>query len=252
MSEIISLVSGKGGTGKTFAAANLSLALQSLGSQVLTIDTDLNSPNLSLQLGHKPSDYTIEDILESKANPLKAVHVHETGAFVIPSSLSLTNQKFDSERIRNIVEKFSHFVDKTVIDMAPGFREEFYNCLDISDKILIVTNPEHQALLDAKKINEEVEKKGKEVHGVILNKVENVRGEIKTSEIESFLDNKILTEIPYNKKIRESVHAQKPLSLEEYSRIGIEFRRLATQLSDHNYNPPLFPKFSQILNKFKY
>lgn len=249
MSEIISVLSGKGGTGKTFAATNLSLALQNLGSQVLSIDTDLDSPNLSIQLGHQPGDYTIEDILSDDANPLKAVHVHDSGAFIIPSSLSLSDDTFNSERVRNIVDKFSHFVDKTVIDVGPGFRDDFYNCLDISDKILVVTNPEHQALLDAKKISEEVEKKGKEVNGVILNKVENVRGELKSKEVENILDKEIIAEIPYHRKIKESVHSQDPLSLDEHNKIGIEFHRLASKISEHDYEPPLFPKFSKLMKK---
>ena len=46
MSTIIAIASGKGGVGKTFVTATLSLALQRQGYHVLAVDADMGLRNL--------------------------------------------------------------------------------------------------------------------------------------------------------------------------------------------------------------
>jgi flagellar biosynthesis protein FlhG len=54
---------GKGGTGKSFVAANLGLHLASLDREVVLIDADLGAPNLHTLLGIKPSHPDLGDFL---------------------------------------------------------------------------------------------------------------------------------------------------------------------------------------------
>ena len=51
MGEIIAVVSGKGGTGKTTFTSNIGFALASLGKKVLCLDCDITLRNLDLALG---------------------------------------------------------------------------------------------------------------------------------------------------------------------------------------------------------
>ena len=51
MGELIAVLSGKGGTGKTSLCAGIATALASLGEQVLCIDCDIGLQNLDLALG---------------------------------------------------------------------------------------------------------------------------------------------------------------------------------------------------------
>ena len=51
MGEIIAVVSGKGGTGKTTFTSNIGFALVSLGKKVLCLDCDITLRNLDLALG---------------------------------------------------------------------------------------------------------------------------------------------------------------------------------------------------------
>ena len=50
---IIPIASGKGGVGKSFVAANLSIALAELGNQVIVADLDFGGSNLHTCLGIK-------------------------------------------------------------------------------------------------------------------------------------------------------------------------------------------------------
>ena len=51
MGQVIAVVSGKGGTGKTSLAAHVGLHLAALGNLVLCLDCDMGLRNLDLALG---------------------------------------------------------------------------------------------------------------------------------------------------------------------------------------------------------
>lgn len=55
MGEIIAVVSGKGGTGKTTFTSNIGFALASLGKKVLCLDCDITLRNLDPGLGPQHS-----------------------------------------------------------------------------------------------------------------------------------------------------------------------------------------------------
>ncbi len=66
---------GKGGTGKSFVAANLGLHLASLDREVVLIDADLGAPNLHTLLGMKPSHPDLGDFLTGAAASLEETAV---------------------------------------------------------------------------------------------------------------------------------------------------------------------------------
>ena len=51
MGELIAVLSGKGGTGKTSVTAGLATALAESGAKVLCIDCDVGLRNLDISLG---------------------------------------------------------------------------------------------------------------------------------------------------------------------------------------------------------
>ena len=61
---IFAIASGKGGTGKSTFAINLSVALASLGHDVALVDADLGGADLSTLLGITAPRYTLKDYLQ--------------------------------------------------------------------------------------------------------------------------------------------------------------------------------------------
>ena len=51
MGELVAILSGKGGTGKTSVCAGISIALAAGGKKVLCIDCDVGLRNLDISLG---------------------------------------------------------------------------------------------------------------------------------------------------------------------------------------------------------
>jgi septum site-determining protein MinD len=63
MTRVITVLSGKGGVGKTFVTANLGVTLAEMGKDVTILDGNLTTPNLGLHLGIPIFPRTIHDVL---------------------------------------------------------------------------------------------------------------------------------------------------------------------------------------------
>ena len=65
MSQIISIHSFRGGTGKSNSTANLSAMLASLGKRVAVVDTDIQSPGVHILFGMEEEEikYSLNDYL---------------------------------------------------------------------------------------------------------------------------------------------------------------------------------------------
>jgi len=63
---------GKGGTGKTFVAANLGVGLARMGKRILLIDADLGCANLHTCLGVQPKN-TLSDFIQGKVRDIRQI-----------------------------------------------------------------------------------------------------------------------------------------------------------------------------------
>jgi flagellar biosynthesis protein FlhG len=70
--EVWAIGGGKGGTGKSFIAANVGVALSKMGKRVLLVDADLGCANLHTVLGVTPSA-TLSDFVNGKVQSIDKV-----------------------------------------------------------------------------------------------------------------------------------------------------------------------------------
>ena len=77
MTEIISIISGKGGVGKTTLVSNLAVSLTKTNAKVLVIDGNVTGANLGIHLG-VPSVYpvSLNDVLNKNAFITQAIYRH--------------------------------------------------------------------------------------------------------------------------------------------------------------------------------
>ena len=67
--KVITITSGKGGVGKTTAAANIGAALAKLGNKVVCLDADIGLRNLDVVLGlENRIVYDLVDVVEGVWN----------------------------------------------------------------------------------------------------------------------------------------------------------------------------------------
>jgi septum site-determining protein MinD len=207
MARIITIVSGKGGTGKTTTAINLGAALNKLNKSVIVVDANLNTPNIGIHLGSPVVPLTLNHVLRGKAEPQEAVYEHQSGMKIMPSSLSVQElTRFNTKKLPEVVIKLTKMADYIIIDSAAGFGEELMDTLRASDEIIIVTNPEMLAVTDALKTIRVARGMGKNVRGVIVTKTRGKSFEMSFPSIKSMLETPIIGTIPEDDCVKESLN----------------------------------------------
>lgn len=221
--HIIAIASGKGGVGKSTTAVNVALALQKLGNKVGMLDADIYGPSLPDMLGvahQKPAVdngefvpldgfgmpiISIGSLIDSEATPIAWRGIKATGAL-----MQMYNQT-----------AFGH-LDYLIIDMPPGTGDI---ALTLAQKIpitgaIIVTTPQHIALLDVKKGVELFKKTHIPVIGIVENMAlhtcqncghtEAIFGEHGADEMAQAYGVPLLGRLPLARGIREQMDKGEP------------------------------------------
>ena len=238
MREIIGIVSGKGGVGKTTTTVNLGMAMHKLGENVVIVDGDIKNPNFGMHLGVFNYDVTLNEAIEKDMPLLEALHIHETGLRFIPAHLSLYYLNTDSRKLKNM---FGEFDSTVLIDAPPGLNKEALDVIEACDKILAVTSPYLPDLTDCMKTIEVARDMSKKVEGIVLNSLRYEDYEIKSEEIEAITGVPVLQKIPWDENILRSLARKRPLvDLQGISPAAISFYQLASKLTGKPYKKPLF------------
>src|SRR3989344_757756 len=204
MARFITCISGKGGAGKTTCSINLASALNQLGKNVTVIDANLTTPNVGIYLGVPVVPKTLHDVLAGKFEINEATYLHKSGTKIIPGSLSLDAlSNIKPAMLKKKIKDLDKTNDFVIIDAAAGLGREALASIDSSDEVLIITNDELPAIADALKTIRLCEELKKEVIGVVLNRRKEPG--IGLKEIEDMLEKPIISIIPEDEKIRESL-----------------------------------------------
>lgn len=156
MCKIISVISCKGGVGKTTSAVNVSSYMQMQGKKVCVVDLDPQH-NLSKHFGilpghlaHRPTIYdllsaTIEEAEDNEVeNLVKQSIIHSTTVDVIPSTtkLSVLEKVMPTVTCRErLLEQVLSYIkenyDYIFLDCHPGLDIFSENALTASDSVLL-------------------------------------------------------------------------------------------------------------------
>jgi septum site-determining protein MinD len=209
MTRVISVVSGKGGVGKTTMTSNIGVALSKHGEEVVIIDGNFSGANVAQHFGMGFQDVSLNDVMEGDAYITQALAKHPEGVSVLPASIL----EFDSsaENLKHSLIDFLGDKDYILIDAAAGVGEEVEAAVEASDEVLLVSKPELPALtnaLGAKKLAQEMER---EVLGLVLNEVEGEDYEVEHDDVEDLVEEEILGKVPNHKHVKEAIALRNPV-----------------------------------------
>ncbi|MFA6022918.1 MAG: cell division ATPase MinD [Candidatus Pacearchaeota archaeon] len=238
MSKFIVITSGKGGVGKTTTAVNLATAISLFDHDVTLVDVNLSTPNVGLHLGAPVVPVTLNHVLSGKADLVDAIYEHDSGAKVIPSSLSIKElMSIDEKELFNVAKDLRKVSDIVIFDSAAGLGSEATTALSIADEIIIVTNPEMPAVTDALKTAKLAESMGKTIKGVIITRVKGNKSEMPLANIKEMLELPILGIVPEDENIQESLAMRNSiLSTHPKSKSARSYRVIAAKLLDKEYS----------------
>jgi septum site-determining protein MinD len=232
MTRFIAIASGKGGVGKTTAALNLGTALTNFGREIIVVDANLSTPNISLHLGTPRLPFTIHDVLKGTKHISETAYMHPSGLKVIPASIALDEiENLASHRLSDVLLDLMGTSELVLLDTPSGFSNHTEHALKASDEVIIVTNPELPAVTDALKTIKFSERLGKDVLGIIINRVTNSKSEMTIHSIEALLERPILAIIPEDDNVKKSIAIKHPvLYTHPDSPASIAYKKLAARL----------------------
>ncbi len=151
MGTVISIVSGKGGVGKTTLCANLAFALALEGRSVIALDGDLGLRNLDILLGlESKAPFDLVDVLEDRCPVSKAIAVHDTlpNLHMIPGSEDYT-ASVDKRAMRRLCRWLADHYEYVLIDAPAGVGEGFRNAVFSAQRCIVVSTPDLTSVRDA-------------------------------------------------------------------------------------------------------
>ena len=156
--NIIAVVSGKGGVGKSTVAANLALALSRGGAKVGLMDADIYGPSVPIMFGVRGERPMMMDVGSDKGMivPLEkyGIKLMSIGLLVDEKNAVVWRGPMASSAIRQFVtDVFWDELDYLVVDMPPGTGDIHLTLVQTVPVtgVVIVTTPQDVALADAKK-----------------------------------------------------------------------------------------------------
>ena len=233
MTKFITIISGKGGTGKTTSAINLAAELNNIGRKVTLVDANLSSPDVAHYLGFPQLVPNLHNVLRNESHISKATYLHASGVKIVPASLYNNPEERFPKKISGAVIDLFGKNDIVVIDSAAGLGREVLEAIKPADETIIVTNPERLALFNAKKAISLAESQGSVVIGAILNKVKGNKNEYSASDVKSYLGVPIIAEVPEDVNVKRSLLLKHPVVLSHpNSAASVEFRKLAKLIGE--------------------
>ncbi len=189
MARVISVLSGKGGVGKTFFSANVSAALSDLGRKVLVIDFDIGLRNLDLALGMQDSSpFDLADVLNGTAVLENAVSVHPLHKnlnFLCGPQFS-TASEINEEAFGALIARVRESFDFIIIDCAAGIGRGFLMASKVSDSVILIATPENASVRDSERTSAILRENGMNDIFLVVNRVRPK--EIKKAELNNIDD----------------------------------------------------------------
>lgn len=150
--KTISIVSGKGGVGKSNVAINFSLELLARNKKVIIFDLDVGMGNIDILLGLQ-ADQTIVDMIEKQ---LPIVDIIEEGPNQLAYLAGGTGLPdfFTMDEIKlayffEQYEKLAKIYDYIIFDLGAGATKESLLLISASDECMVITTPEPTSITDA-------------------------------------------------------------------------------------------------------
>ena len=167
--KTITITSGKGGAGKTHLAVAVCLEWARCGKRVILVDIDLNTHNSHIYLNVKSPRWTIRELLNGECSLEEAlVEVprnywggdddHPGGSLHL-----LTGQKEDGTQLLELSDSDHRKLQKVLsanseriyilaFDTGAGIDHHQYFCGEYCQDVLVITNAEATARVDAIKV----------------------------------------------------------------------------------------------------
>ncbi len=240
MCRVVSVITQKGGVGKTSITENIGVGLAMNDRKVLLVDFDPQS-TLSDCLGHDADDLdlpSIYDVMEGEINdepvdPEKVIIHCAEWVDLIPSSIALSGTEMElfnamcrEKMLASFLERVKEQCDYdyVFIDCGPSLGLLNINALAASDSVIIPMEPSFKSVKGMRQLMTSIERIRKKINpdlkvdGIVFNKVNRRANNHRSimAQIREEYENVFATEIPAS--VREAESSEQRKSVYRYDK----------------------------------
>jgi len=252
--EVCVVFSGKGGVGKSVIATNVAVALSmDTNARVVLVDLDLQYGDVAVMLHVENHLTSIEDLAQQAdqvdgefLEEVLATGPEEVRALLAPSSPELADL-VTTANLRSIFRELSKAFDYIVVDSPAHLEERILEVMETADQILLVSAFNVTAVRSTKVTLKVLQSLGIDAGrlAIILNQT-RPKVSFTRADVEEILRFRVLSQMPYEPHIDDSVDNGSPLVISEpRSDMTREFHSLVAFLApaapapvDDNGRPP--------------
>ncbi len=243
--KVITIMSPKGGAGKTVAAVNVGLALGMMTERperVVMMDADLQFGDVCISLQVEPQHTIvdaardIEKLDEQLLESLLAIHTSGMRVLSGPLEPSLADE-VPTQVIVRTIGMLKRMFDYVIIDTAPFLDEPVLSILERSDVVLLVVDMDLPAVKNAKLALDTLKliKFPFEKIKLVLNRVNSKAG-LDINELERSLGLEVQAAISSDKLVPRAVNEGVPVVLlYPRSRVAKDMRGVASLVIDRAF-----------------
>jgi len=235
--KVITITSGKGGVGKTTAAANVGAALAELGQKVVCLDADIGLRNLDVILGlENRIVYDLVDVVEGRCR-LKQAMIRDKrlpNLHLIPAAQTRDKSAVSPSDMIRLCDELREIADFIVIDSPAGIERGFRNAIAAADMVVVITNPEVSAVRDADRIIGLIEAEEKGPAKLVINRINPAmveRGDmLDVDDVLELLAIDLIGIVPEDESVLVSANRGVPAALNVKSKAGRAFANIAKRI----------------------
>lgn len=235
MGELIAILSGKGGTGKTSLCAGIATALAQMGESVLCIDCDIGLRNLDISLGL--SDSGALSFLEVCSGDYSlsqaARHPKLPSLSFLTAPVNSKAEDIDADAFGTMLMAARKEYKYVFLDAPAGIDAGFSLCARYADRVILVTGADPASVRDAARAGELLERMGKQNVRLIVNRVHEKMYHAVKITVDDVMDRAglpLLGIVPEDANVVLSASFEKPLLLTTKKGAAAACRRIAKRI----------------------
>ena len=223
MGELIAVLSGKGGTGKTSICAAVASSLALSGERVLCIDCDVGLRNLDIALGISDlGSLSFLDICREGCGLTRAtVHPQIPTLSFLTAPMNCPVESVDSGQFLSLLQAAREGFSYVFMDAPAGIDMGFKLAAQYADRILLVAGADPASIRDARRAAEVLEGMDKKNVRLIVNRLHKKTAAAMNLTVDDIMDQAglpLIGVVPEDSNVLLSAVCHQPLV--KYSRRG--------------------------------
>ncbi|OGR24068.1 MAG: septum site-determining protein MinD [Desulfobacterales bacterium RIFOXYA12_FULL_46_15] len=235
--KVIVVTSGKGGVGKTTATSSIGAALALEGKRVAIVDMDIGLRNLDVVMGlENRIVFNIVDVVLGKCKISQAAIRDRRieNLFLIPASQSDNKDVLSSAGVERVANELRKEFDYVIMDSPAGIERGFQNAVVGANEAIVICTPDVSSVRDADRVIGILYSRSL-TPKLVVNRIEPARVErgemLSYEDVLEVLSIELLGLVPMDEHVLISSNTGTPLVLQNDSKAGHAFKRIARRLN---------------------